>query len=99
VLAMHTMRYADELVDPGDVEIGRVQKKPSKREIEMAGALVDGLHKAFRPSAYKDTYRKAVLKVIERKAAGKEIEPPDDEPDEPSDDLAAALEASLKGRP
>jgi DNA end-binding protein Ku len=97
ILALHTMRFADELVDPEDFELARVQRKPSEREIEMAAALVDGLHKKFRPSAYKDSYRTAVLKVIERKAAGKEIKRPDDEPDEPSDDLVAALEASMKG--
>jgi DNA end-binding protein Ku len=97
VLALHTMRYADQLVDPTGFELGRVQRKPSKREIEMARALVDGLHKRFTPGAYRDTYRKAVLKVIERKAAGKPIEPPPDEPDAPPDDLLASLEASLKG--
>jgi DNA end-binding protein Ku len=97
VLAMHTMRYADDLVDPGDFELARVQRKPSKREIDMATALIDGLHTRFRPSDYRDTYRRAVLAVVERKAAGKEIEPPEDEPEETSDDLVAALEASMKG--
>jgi DNA end-binding protein Ku len=95
VLAMHTMRFADDIVNPGTFKLPRVSRKPSKREIEMAGKLVEGLHKPFQPSRYKDQYRDAVLKVIERKAAGKEIEPPDEPDEEPSDDLAAALEASL----
>jgi DNA end-binding protein Ku len=99
VLAMHTMRYAEQLVDPTDLELGRVQRKPTKREIEMARALIEGLHKPFRPSRYQDTYRTAVLKLIERKAAGEEIEPPAAEPEESSADLVAALEASMrKGR-
>jgi DNA end-binding protein Ku len=97
VLAMHTMRYADEVVDPADFELERVNRKPSEREIEMASALVEGLHTTFDPAAYEDTYRREVEKVIARKAAGKEIEPPDEEPEEPSDDLLAALEASLGG--
>ena len=96
VLALHTMRFADDLVDPGDLEVGRVRRKPSKREIDMASALVDGLHTEFDPTAYKDTYRRDVLKLIKRKAAGKEIEPPEDEQPEAADDLAAALEASMK---
>jgi DNA end-binding protein Ku len=95
VLAMHTMRFADDIVDPGTLKLPRVNRKPSKREVEMAGKLVEGLHKQFQPARYKDQYREAVLKVIERKAAGKEIEPPDEPDEEPSDDLAAALEASL----
>jgi DNA end-binding protein Ku len=98
VLALHTMRYADELVDPAKFKLGRVNRKPTKREIEMASALVDGLHTEFDPSEYKDTYRRAVLRLIKRKAEGKEIEPPDEEAPEPSDDLVAALQASMDGR-
>jgi len=96
-LAMHTMRFADELADADGFELRRAERKPSKREIDMAAALIDGLHTDFKPSRYKDTYRNAVLKVIERKAAGKEIEAPDEDEPERSDDLLAALEASVKG--
>jgi DNA end-binding protein Ku len=95
VLAIHTMRFADELVDPADFELGRVRRKPSEREIKMATALVDGLHTAFDPADYEDTYRDAVLDVVERKAEGKNIAPPEDVETEPADDLLAALEASL----
>jgi DNA end-binding protein Ku len=95
VLAMHTMRFADEIADPGDFDVERVNRKPSDQEIKMASALVDGLHTKFDPSEYEDTYRKDVMKVIRRKASGKAIEPPEEEEQEPSDDLMAALEASL----
>jgi DNA end-binding protein Ku len=95
VLALHTMRFAADVADPKDLELPRVNRKPSKREIEMAAKLVDGLHTDFDPKAYKDTYRRDVMKLIKRKAAGKEIEPPDEPEQEPSDDLMAALEASL----
>jgi len=67
VLAMHTMRFADELVDPSDFELGRARGKPSKRELEMAAALVDGLHAKFDATDYEDTYRAAVLDLVERK--------------------------------
>jgi DNA end-binding protein Ku len=95
VLAIHTMRFADELVEPGDFELGRVRRKPSEREIKMASALVDGLHTAFDPTDYEDTYREEVLALVKRKAEGKDIEPPEDVEAEPADDLLAALEASL----
>jgi DNA end-binding protein Ku len=95
VLALHTMRFADELADPGAFELGRVQKKPSEREIKIASSLVDGLHAEFDPSAYEDSYRQDVLKVVKAKAEGKNIEPPADEEPEGADDLVAALEASL----
>jgi DNA end-binding protein Ku len=95
VLAIHTMRFADELVDPADFELGRVRRKPTEREIKMAASLVEGLHTDFDPSDYEDGYRNDVLAVIERKAQGKNIEPPEDVETESADDLLAALEASL----
>jgi DNA end-binding protein Ku len=95
VLALHTMRYEDDLVEPGEYDLGSVQRKPSEREIKMASALVDGLYTEFDPTAYHDTYREAVLVVVEAKAEGKNIEPPADEKPEGADDLLAALEASL----
>jgi DNA end-binding protein Ku len=95
ILALHTMRFADELADPSRLKLPRVNRKPSEREIKMASALVEGLYTDFDPKDYKDAYRTEVLKVVKRKAAGKEIEPPEEPETEPSDDLAAALEASL----
>ena len=95
VLVMHTMRFADDLVDPGELELGRVRRKPTEREIKMASALVDGLHTKFDPTDYEDAYREDVLAVVKAKAEGKNIEPPADEEPEAADDLLAALEASL----
>ena len=95
VLVIHTMRFAAEIVDPGEFELGRVRRKPSDREIKMASSLVDGLHTDFDPSEYEDSYRADVLELVERKAAGKNIELPADEEPEAADDLLAALEASL----
>jgi DNA end-binding protein Ku len=97
VVAMHTTRFADELLDPSDLELDSPQRKPGKREVDMASALVDGLHTGFDPGDYEDAHRQAVLDLIERKAAGEEIEVSEPEGPEPSDDLLAALEASLEG--
>lgn len=95
VLGLHTMRFADELVDPGEFELARAGKKPTDREIKMASQLVEGLHTKFDPTEYEDAYRQAVLEVIQRKAEGKNIEPPDEAEPDRADDLLAALEASL----
>jgi DNA end-binding protein Ku len=61
----------------------------------MASQLVDGLHAKFDPTDYEDGYRQDVLDVIERKAQGKNIEPPEEAEPDRADDLLAALEASL----
>ena len=97
VLALHTMRFADELVPAGDIELGSGGKGPQKKEVRMAGKLVESLHEDFKPSRYEDEYRGAVLELIERKAAGKQIEPPQETDEEPVGDLLAALESSLDG--
>jgi DNA end-binding protein Ku len=96
-LALHTMRFADELVDAHELEVPEPSRAPSKREIDMAGQLVESLQDRFRPEAFRDTYRDRLLKMIERKAKGEKIELPAAEEREQGDDLLAALEASLDG--
>jgi DNA end-binding protein Ku len=95
VLALDTMRFADDLVDPGSLELPRVSRKPDAKEIDMAGRLIEGLRTDFDPTGYKDEHRRAVQRLIKRKASGKQIEAPDEPEEETSDDLMAALEASL----
>lgn len=96
VLGLHTMNFHDELVEVGDLDLPSPQRNPSEREIEMAGKLVKSLAAKFKPDDYEDSYREAVLKLIKRKAKGEEIvEEPEETKQQDSDDLMAALEASL----
>jgi DNA end-binding protein Ku len=97
VLALHTMRFADELVDAKDLDTPRRARKPEAKELKMAKSLIDSLHEPFRPARLHDEYREAVLAAIRRKAKGKEIAVAEEPATEPSDDLMAALEASLSG--
>jgi DNA end-binding protein Ku len=97
VLGLHTMRFADEVVEPDDLDATEAERGPSEREVKMAGGLVDALADDFTPDKYEDSYRARVLEMIEAKAKGKQVVRT--EPDEPAEesDLMAALEASLKG--
>jgi len=95
VLVLQTMRFAAELVDPEDLELPKPSRAPSKREIEMAGKLVETLHERFKPEVFKDSYRERVLALIEAKARGEEPDLPEVAETEESGDLMAALEASL----
>lgn len=96
VIALHTMRFADELVDAGDLDIPAPTRAPTRREIEMAGQLVQSLEARFRPASFKDSYRERVLALIERKAKGEKIDLEPPERREATPDLLAALEASLE---
>jgi DNA end-binding protein Ku len=97
VLALHTLRFHDEVVSGDDLEMEGGARKPSDREVEMASKLVDSLYEDFKPERYEDTYREAVLDLIKRVAKGEEIDPMEQEEPEQGDDLASALEASLGG--
>jgi len=97
ILTLATMRFDEELVPPDKVNYEEAKKSPGDREVNMAAKLVDSLAGEFKPDKYEDTYREAVLELVEKKAKGEEIEIPDREPEEETDDLMAALEASLSG--
>ncbi|MBN1528687.1 MAG: Ku protein [Thermoleophilaceae bacterium] len=98
VIALHTLRFHDEVVDAGELEAGSPGKKPSEREVKMARSLVDSLHRRFKPDEYADTYRQAVLDLLKRKAAGEEIDLAAQEEPGHGDDLLAALKASVGAR-
>jgi DNA end-binding protein Ku len=95
VMALHTMRFADELVAPKALDVPRTGRKPDQREVAMAQKLIESLHEEFRPGRLHDEYREAVLAAIKAKAQGKDIGPADEPEAEAPDDLMAALEASL----
>ncbi len=95
VLILQTLRFADELADPDDLRPDEAGRAPTKQEAGMAAQLIDSLHTDFTPGDYEDEHRAAVLKLIEAKAAGEEIDTTTPAAPEPSDDLAAALQASL----
>jgi DNA end-binding protein Ku len=99
VLAMETMLFADEVIDPDSFDEVPVdgKVKTQKREIEMAKQLIESLSSDFEPEKYRDEYRDRVLEMIERKAEGQEIavEAPPERPKEVPD-LMAALEASIQ---
>ena len=99
VLTLTTMRFADEVVPPAELDDVLPAEKPkvAKKEIEMAEQLIDSLTSKFDPAAYRDEYREELLALIERKAEGKEILTPEAAEPEATKapDLMAALEQSI----
>jgi DNA end-binding protein Ku len=97
-LAVSTLRFADELVDPDKIDDDEREtaKAPTKRELEVAQLLVSSLSDDWDHSDYHDTYRERVLELVARKDRGEEIDTAPPPAAKPTDDLLAALEASLK---
>ncbi len=98
-LGLATMLFADEVLAPDRLdelqEVADVKITP--RELDIAKQLVESLASDFEPERYSDTYRQAVLEMIERKAQGEKIsvQPPPEELTAPAPDLMSALKASL----
>jgi len=98
-LMLSTMVYADELV--GADELGGFDGlgdlAVDERETAMARQLIAALEADFEPDRYTDSYREALLELIERKASG-DTTAAVTAPSPTSDtvvDLMAALEASV----
>ncbi|MBP7995426.1 MAG: Ku protein [Candidatus Microthrix parvicella] len=98
-LMLSLMVWADEVNPPeaipgmdkaADVEL-------NDKELAMATSLIESLTETFEPEKYHDTYRQAVLELIDRKADGEEapVPAPADDRDDTVVDLMAALEASV----
>ncbi|MCE2511895.1 MAG: Ku protein [Acidimicrobiia bacterium] len=98
-LMLSTMVYSDELVAPDQIDgLDGVGDIPvDERETAMARQLIAALEADFDPGRYTDSYREAVLELIERKASGDTTATA--APVAPASDtvvdLMAALEASV----
>jgi len=72
-LMLHTMYFADEVRDFGEVDKGaNAAIKPG--ELDLAKRLIDELSGAeFKPEKYQDEYRQRVLSAADSKVEGKEV--------------------------
>jgi len=95
MIVLEKMFFADEIRPTKDIVPRRASV--SKQELEMALDLVERFRSGFEPEKYEDTYREALLDLIERKRKGKDVhlEPETEEEERPSD-LLEALRASVE---
>ncbi|HEY3779645.1 MAG TPA: Ku protein [Fimbriimonadaceae bacterium] len=93
-LMLETLYFADEL----RVELGKElpEVKITEQEEKMAEALVDLLAGTFDAKEYKDTYREALMQVIEGKLEGKQIVTAPTPEATKVTDLMEALRASVE---
>jgi DNA end-binding protein Ku len=95
VLTLTTMIFHDEVRPTKPVPAGG--KKPTKKQLEGAVAVIEELSTDWDPESYEDCYRKRLRDVIERKRKGRKIEVPKPEMEpEPAPDLMEALEQTLE---
>jgi DNA end-binding protein Ku len=98
-LLMLTMNFAEEVNSTtGLRELGGEAQQPlDEHELDVARRLVSSIAEPFEIEKYRDTFREAVLDLVDRKAAGEPLElgaSPGSPPSSP--DVGEALEASLQ---
>ena len=62
----------------------------------MAQTLIENLTAPWNPEEYKDEYREGLLEIVEKKAAGEQIEAVEAAPVSKVVDLMDALKASVE---
>ncbi len=72
-LMLHTMYFADEVRNFGEIDKG-YSAKIKEGELELALRLIDELsNDEFKPENYEDEYRVRVLDLVNLKVEGKEV--------------------------
>ena len=108
-IVMCTLRYADEIRDPGELKIPAKDAKNASitdKELKMAMALVQGMSEDWDPEQYHDTYREDVMALIEKKVKARQTKTitmpdPEEKPAKATNviDLVSLLQASLGKKP
>lgn len=95
-LELTTLRFADELRTPKDLDLPAPNKGWTKKEMTLARGLIDSLAAEWKPEQYTDEYEAVLRDIISKKASGERIKAPKIPRPRPVRNLVDALEASLK---
>jgi len=96
-MLLSTLYWPDEVRSVEELDLPDEEQTFKPAEVAMARNLVAAMTTEFDPSQYHDEYRAALLKVIEAKVAGEEVERPAEAPAAAGKlvDLMSVLEASV----
>jgi DNA end-binding protein Ku len=94
-LLLQRLFFAGEVYNASEIDRG-AEPKIRDQEQTLAERLIRELSETeFQPEKYEDEYRTRLLKAIEQKMAGQEIQRVEVEARPPTTDLVATLQASL----
>jgi DNA end-binding protein Ku len=102
VLAMSTMRFADEIVPRSEIDDLPRRAKPDAANLRIATQLLDAMSSSWDPRRYHDTFTEDLRQRIEAKnrakGKGKDVVEEAEPAEQPTNvvDLMAALEQSVK---
>jgi DNA end-binding protein Ku len=94
-LLLTTMRFHGEVRPTKPVPTGG--RKPAKKQVDQAVALIEALATDWDPANYEDCYRERLKRVIDSKRKRRKIELPKAEPEpQPVPDLMEALQHAVE---
>lgn len=94
-LTLTTMLFDDEVRPTKGIPAGG--KRPAKKQLDNAVAIVEELSTDWDPGSYEDCYRDRLKRVIDAKRKRKTVEVPTQEQEpSPAPDLMEALERTLE---
>jgi DNA end-binding protein Ku len=93
-IMLEQIHFDDELRRQDNLKLP--EENVDSREVEVALALIEQLSQDFEPDKFKDTYRKELLDLIQKKIEGKPLKPQGEAPKATEvGDLMAILKESL----
>jgi DNA end-binding protein Ku len=105
-LMLNTLRFAEEIMPADEIELPPAnarQAKVTPQELAMARRLVEEMTGEWNPTAYRDTYRRDLMRRIKEKIRKRQThvltpatEPEEERPSAEVIDLMAVLRKSLK---
>ena len=95
VFVLNTLYYHDEIRAASDLPGVNEEVELEPEELELAEGLIGKMTAGFDLTKQRDEYRDELLKIIDRKIAGKEITVPEQEPLAPVIDIMGALKESI----
>jgi DNA end-binding protein Ku len=97
LLAMSTMRYADEVVEREDIpELPGERSEANQRAVDLALQVVDTMTAEWAPEQYPNEYAAELREAIEKRSDGIVDEPGTEERPAAVIDLMEALRASVE---
>ena len=93
-LILTTLRYANEIVSPMDIEELNDLPKPNEEEMKLANKIIENLSGEFDIVEYRDGFREKVEQLIEKKMKGETIIPEKPKKEEVKE-LMVALKETL----
>lgn len=91
-IIMNTLYFIEEVLIPE----ATTEAKFTKKELDLALALIKSMNIKFKPEELVDEYREKIKNAIDTKIDGKKIKAPKKKQESSIKDLMTALEMSLK---